>query len=170
MVSNQRHRCTSVALWVLTLLLSSCPFNALKITPHAPLTRSYRSFPIRPSIENNQTLRRQRISTPKQGSRLFSTPSNDPNDGSQKSNPLQKLNRLLIAIYRFLLEAPSKIKAIYNRLSKKARIILSLQLIFFTSMLGYGVKSSLNRKVVKPVEVPYSTFLDLVEVNGKVSS
>ena len=36
--------------------------------------------------------------------------------------------------------------------------------------MGWGVKTAVmdKRVVVKPVEVPYSTFLDLVDVNGKV--
>jgi hypothetical protein len=59
----------------------------------------------------------------------------------------------------------------YNRLSKKARIIVSLQLVLLASILGWGVKNSIHQRVDnKPVEVPYSTFLDLVAVNGKVST
>jgi hypothetical protein len=38
------------------------------------------------------------------------------------------------------------------------------------SVFGFGVNTAMNRKeVVRPVEVGYSTFLDLVSVNGKVS-
>ena len=157
-------------LYVVIVLLSIRSTYALRIASHRPpITKSVRSFNYvvdrRPHPLASKPLRKA-INT-----KLFASPSNDAsNDNSPKKNPVQKLQILLLSLYNLVITAPFKLKTFYKRLSKKARIIVSLQLILLTSIMGWGVKTAVmdKRVVVKPVEVPYSTFLDLVDVNGKV--
>lgn len=167
-------RCLSntFMLCVFIVLGSTRSIYALIIASHSPpITKSVRSFndvagrrpyPLAPQYK---PLRKTAYT------KLFASPSNDAsNDNSPKKNPVHKLRILLLSLYNLVITAPFKLKTFYKRLSKKARIIISFQLILLTSILGWGVKTAVmdKRVVVKPVEVPYSTFLDLVDVNGKV--
>lgn len=103
------------------------------------------------------------------GSQLES--SGGGNDGSKKSPkkwgaPLQSLKRLILSLVSFVVSFPAKFKS----LTKRGRIILSVQLLALGLVLGAGAKSARDarlRSAARPVEVGYSTFLDLVDVNGR---
>lgn len=108
---------------------------------------------------------------------VFSTFDNENSidqGNSQKSpSPFQRIKLVLLTLRTAILTAPSKFKAYYGRLSKKAKIILACQLVILLTVFGLlvGTQSSFQgkRAIVRPVEVGYSTFLDLVDINGKVS-
>jgi hypothetical protein len=95
----------------------------------------------------------------------------------QRGKPPSPLQRIKLALQRLrtaILTAPAKFKAYYGRLSKRAKIFLACQVLVLMTILGLllGTPSSLQggrKTMVRPVEVGYSTFLDLVDVNGKVS-
>jgi len=64
----------------------------------------------------------------------------------------------------------------FAALSRKGKIIVSIQLMVIGLFLGYGAKSVSTRvisgsstpvSIQKPVEVPYSVFMDMVEKSGK---
>jgi hypothetical protein len=169
--SNRRCTPVTYTLLLFTVLMACCSVQSLKTPLRTPITRTPRIVQIGAAHQSmHHTSLGHRSIHKHAPSKLFLSASNEgKDDNSPKKNPMQNLNRLLLTIYNILTNAPTRLKAFYNRLSRKARIILSLQFILFASVLGYGVKTSMNKRVVKPVEVPYSTFLDLVEVNGKVS-
>lgn len=168
--SNRRCTPVTYTLLLFTVLMACCSVQSLKIPLRTPITRTPRIVQIGAAHQSRHHTSLRNKSIQHTPSKLFSSASNEGRDGnSPKKKPMQNLNRLLLTMYNILINAPTRTKAFYNRLSRKARIILSLQFILFASVLGYGVKTSMNKRVVKPVEVPYSTFLDLVEVNGKVS-
>ncbi|KAL7521136.1 hypothetical protein ACHAWX_005835 [Stephanocyclus meneghinianus] len=106
---------------------------------------------------------------------VFSTFDNENSidqGNSQKSpSPFQRIKLVLLTLRTAILTAPSKFKAYYGRLSKKAKIILACQLVILLTVFGLlvGTQSSFQgkRAIVRPVEVGYSTFLDLVDINGK---
>ena len=116
------------------------------------------------------------------GSSLFSSsgnsqlesPSNSKNGKSPKKwyqQPITWFKRAILKLVTFLLTAPEKFKSYYGKLSKKGKIVLGVQLVMLGMVVGLGVKSSSEahaRSANRPIEVGYSTFLDLVDVNGKV--
>eukprot|EP00581_Thalassiosira_minuscula_P012069 CAMPEP_0183732692 /NCGR_PEP_ID=MMETSP0737-20130205/39110_1 /TAXON_ID=385413 /ORGANISM="Thalassiosira miniscula, Strain CCMP1093" /LENGTH=288 /DNA_ID=CAMNT_0025965769 /DNA_START=119 /DNA_END=982 /DNA_ORIENTATION=- len=126
----------------------------------------------------------------KKSSALFSSPQNglqlenaegDKNNGSSSSNnnnkspkkwqrPIQSLRRAILSILTFFLTLPARFRSYYGKLTKKGKILLGIQLLAFGALLGTGYKTSTaakTRAAARPVEVSYSTFLDLVDVNGK---
>jgi hypothetical protein len=150
------------------LLLSICHIDALQTAPS-------RVGSIRPStipvpihlLQHSATHDYQR----RVSSVLFSSDGSSLEPSNNQSNsPLQKLKLLLGTMIKSLIAAPSRFKSYYSRLSKKGKLYLGCILLIVASVFGFGVNTAMNRKeVVRPVEVGYSTFLDLVSVNGKVS-
>ncbi|KAL7534682.1 hypothetical protein ACHAXR_006031 [Thalassiosira sp. AJA248-18] len=99
--------------------------------------------------------------------------NNDKNKKSpqkKKKQPIQALRRAILSFFKFLITFPSKFRSYYGKLTKKGKAILAVQMLAFGIIMGMGVRSSTAARVRhanKPVEVSYSTFLDLVNVNGK---
>jgi hypothetical protein len=98
---------------------------------------------------------------------------------------ITKLNPIPITfkLYTQLLKRISNFKARFQSLSKKGKVAMSIQILTLMIMLGAGgnrvvsvVRSNsatggvANVRTMrkKPVEVPYSVFMDLVEQSGKV--
>lgn len=181
---SRRKESSSLQLLLFLLSLACCSTWALRISPGDGMARPTQSARVREVLLHQRTLgqwqRHQstfesRCSTAHQrASRLllFSSSTNNNNTSENKS-PNKKLHPLILRIRLILLairNLPPKLKASYDRLSKRAKLILSFQLVVVASLLGWGIRSGvIYRKVAvnKPVEVPYSTFLDLAEVNGK---
>jgi len=122
-----------------------------------------------------QTVRIDKLSS---SSALFSSPENNlenPEKGKNKSpkkwqKPFLSLKKAILTLFKFLLSFPAKFKSYYGKLTKKGKIILGIQLLALGLVMGMGVKSSSEaraRNAHRPVEVSYSTFLDLVDKNGK---
>jgi len=124
---------------------------------------------------------------------LLSSPSNNNNinldlqdnnsnvngEGNKSSNnkspkrrkqPIQTIKRAILSFVNFLITAPAKFKLYVSKLTKRGKIILAVQLMALGLVMGMGIKTTTNaqmRAANRPVEVGYSTFLDLVDVNGK---
>ena len=84
--------------------------------------------------------------------------------------PIQSMKRAILSFTNFLITAPSQFKLYYGKLSTKSKVILSIQLLALGLIFGMGLKTTSDvrsRTATRPVEVSYSTFLDLVDVNGK---
>ena len=175
-------RKASLRTMLLSMVLACYSIQALKMSPHHGMARLTQSARTREVLPHQHSLRhrqlhpctlesRQLLHQP--GSRLLLFSSSANKNSSENKSPNKKNHPLILRIRLLLLairSLPSKLKATYGRLTKRAKIILSFQLIVATTLLGWGIKSGvIHRKasVSKPVEVPYSTFLDLVEVNGK---
>ena len=88
----------------------------------------------------------------------------------KRRQPVQTIKGIIMKILRFFTTAPAKFMAYYRRLTKKGKIILAMQLMTLGILMGAAAKTTATAKANKanrPVEVSYSTFLDLVDVNGK---
>lgn len=105
-----------------------------------------------------------------------SSPSSEDDGGGGKSpqkqrwQPIKAIKVFIIKLIRFVTTAPNKFWAFYGRLTKKGKIILAMQLMTLGLAMGAAVKTTVTAKANqsnRPVEVSYSTFLDLVDVNGK---
>jgi len=99
---------------------------------------------------------------------LFSAATGGGDDSKKKRpNPVAKLRVALVRAAAF----PGAFKKWFLALSKRGRLIVSLQLVALSLMFGVTGKAiylkSTGRAVEKPTEVPYSTFMDLVEKSGK---
>ena len=96
---------------------------------------------------------------------------NNNNKSPQRwQQPIQSMKRAILSFTNFLITAPSKFKLYYGKLSTKSKVILSIQLLALGLIFGMGLKTTSDvrsRTATRPVEVSYSTFLDLVDVNGK---
>ena len=104
---------------------------------------------------------------------LFSTANGSQEEGNKspkRRQPIQAIKGIIIKIFRFFATAPNKFLAFYSRLTKKGKIILAMQLMSLGLLMGAAAKTATTAKANqanRPVEVSYSTFLDLVDVNGK---
>ncbi|KAL3807238.1 hypothetical protein ACHAXA_007876 [Cyclostephanos tholiformis] len=96
-------------------------------------------------------------------------------NGNKKSprkwrQSIQSIKRTLVMFVELVVNAPAEIKSHYEKLTTRGRITLLMQLVALGLVLGTGIKisSDSNSKTAnRPLEVSYSTFLDLVDVNGK---
>ena len=113
------------------------------------------------------------------------TDDDDEKKKWQRRNPLrnrrftlptiQSAKRAILSFVNLLLNSPSAFKVYYGKLTRRGRLALSLQLLTLCLALGMGINSVVttnsqrihNLAANRPVEVSYSTFLDLVAVNGK---
>ena len=105
---------------------------------------------------------------------LFSSANGSSQEEEGKSpkrrQPVQTIKGIIMKIVRFFATAPAKFMAYYRRLTKKGKIILAMQLMTLGLLMGAAAKTTATAKTNqanRPVEVSYSTFLDLVDVNGK---
>ncbi|KAK1738618.1 ATP-dependent zinc metalloprotease, FtsH family [Skeletonema marinoi] len=105
---------------------------------------------------------------------LFSSANGSSQEEEGKSpkrrQPVQTIKGIIMKILRFFTTAPAKFMAYYRRLTKKGKIILAMQLMTLGLLMGAAAKTTATAKANqanRPVEVSYSTFLDLVDVNGK---
>jgi len=134
--------------------------------------------PINQCLSNQYQIKPSRLNT----SPLFSSPGNNleletPNgEGGKKKSPkkwtkpFSAMKRLIVSFFTFFLTAPAKFKTYSGKLSKKGKLIISIQILALGMIFGVGIRQTTQTKAAKasrPVEVGYSTFLDLVDVNGK---
>jgi len=102
---------------------------------------------------------------------LFSSAEGGQDPQKRKWRPPNPVVALQKAILR-LAAAQAGFRAWFIALSRRAKLIVSLQLVMLGIVLG-GLSRSLYMKstgqlaMEKPMEVPYSTFMDLCEKNGK---
>ena len=114
-----------------------------------------------------QTTRRNFLSS---NSRLFSSPVN----GNDKNNKQPLKSRIVRAI-QSVASFPLKFLVRFQALSKKAKRIVMLQLTVLVFMIGgltrsvYVRSNNHNMPVAPVVEIPYSRFLSLMEVQSQHS-
>ena len=88
----------------------------------------------------------------------------------RRKQPIQTIKQAILSFANLLITAPAKFKLYVSKLTRKGKIILAVQLMALGLVMGMGIKTTTNaqmRAANRPVEVGYSTFLDLVDVNGK---
>ena len=133
----------------------------------------------RKSIQQNQHLRHrhQMQNIFSSQSLLFSTPAKDNNSDGLSPRP-NRVKRIIVAIQRILarlLLFPVKASAKFSKLSRRAKSLVVMQslivLLLFGSMgrklyVKYHVTNG-GAPMTPPVELPYSSFLDLVDESGK---
>ena len=183
-----------MAVLLLLLVAPQCT-SALQISPRRPSPRAisndHHHSCITSTSSNSKCIlscrnnNHQRLLS---SSRLFSSPleespgsvNNNTNSDGKKENekspnnnkqPVHlRIKRAILSIIKLLITFPAKFKSYYQRLTKKGKIILGVQLLALGLVMGIGIQSTTNaqhRASTRPVEVGYSTFLDLVDVNGK---
>jgi hypothetical protein len=119
----------------------------------------------------------------RQHSALFSSPGNNcpqlelekSSDGNKKSpkkwrQSIKSIKWAIISFAKLVSNSPAAFKSFYEKLTMRGKITLGVQLLALGLLLGMGIKSSSyahSKTANRPVEVSYSTFLDLVDVNGK---
>jgi hypothetical protein len=135
------------------------------------------------SLPNKNIPRIQSCQRNGERSKLFTSLGNDfpkleqengPN-GDKKSprkwrKSIQSIKRAILSLFGLMANAPAGIKSRYEKLTTRGRIALGLQLVALGLVLAMGIKVSSDaqsKTANRPVEVSYSTFLDLVDVNGK---
>ena len=90
------------------------------------------------------------------------------NNGNKKQNPLK---RVILGI----IKAQSQFMMRFSKMSRKAKTLFCIQMLMFTCLIGGFVQKSVlpgrqSRPVisrrVRPLEVPYSKFMDFAEDKG----
>ncbi|KAL9179651.1 hypothetical protein ACHAXT_008941 [Thalassiosira profunda] len=172
--------CTSSCVGALQISVGAPPARCLSRTPlslsSAATARIHGCSPIQ---HNNIPA----VRIKGRSSALFSSPSGEleasntngsKEDDSQahkkRFNPAQKLRRALLRLAAFIITFPTRLRTYYGKLSKAGKAIFAIQLMILGVLSGMGITryravSAANSP--RPVEVSYSTFLDLVDVNGK---
>jgi len=125
-------------------------------------------FPSSSSIRSgvfNKHLRLKKHSVGK--FRLRARKDNVSKDGKQR----KKSPDLFLAA-RALLSQLKSIKSKFMGASRKIKIILTLQFTIIILLFGSVVNTAVSRKpsTVRPVEVPFSVFMDMAEANGKTAT
>lgn len=109
-------------------------------------------------------------------SALFSSPGEQqPDDAGDRApkpwqRPFRALRRAVRALLAALLAFPGRLRAYFAKLTRKGRIIFAVQMFALAVLLGAGARSATEARAARrhrPVEVGYSTFLDLVDANGR---
>ena len=114
--------------------------------------------------------------------------SDSSNDNGKQPKKWRKLPgnlnplTVILQIYNKSIKNMSKFRAKFKSLSKKGKLLFSVQVMTLMIILGFGsnrvvsnVRShssaagSARSIRSRPVEVPYSVFMDMVEKSGKVS-
>ena len=116
--------------------------------------------------ENNRISHVAPLFSSANGSSQEQEGGNSPN----KRQSIQAMKGIITKILRFFITAPNKFMAYYRRLSKKGKIVLAMQLMTLGLLMGAAAKTTATAKANqanRPVEVSYSTFLDLVDINGQ---
>ncbi|KAL7438137.1 hypothetical protein ACHAXH_008394 [Discostella pseudostelligera] len=189
MTSRRHYSFTRVVLPLLLLVLSPLATNALQIPSrvshqHRRLRLQSPSVGSQCLISTQQHSRRSYTKSDQSPLMLFSssdnnTPQleleNNTSDGNNKSpqkwqQSIQSMKRAILSFINLLITAPSKVRTYYGKLTTRSKIILSIQLLALGLIFGMGLKTTSAvraNSANRPVEVSYSTFLDLVDVNGK---
>lgn len=178
-------RClTQIALLVITAC-AACDFTvAFQHSKPCPLTvpsatqRVGESIAVGP-LPSARTIRESHCLVAR--SRLFSSSQAAGDDGSSKNNPkkgrgnfLRRLNP--IPRIKKLVVSAVACQAVFRErfagLPKKAKLVVCAQLMILGLVTGsvgrkMYVAASGNTAVTRPVEVPYSMFMDLTESSGK---
>jgi hypothetical protein len=142
------------------------------------LLRRHRHIPIgtEPSNSHHDV-------TKVRGIELFSSKEDSPGGprNNRKKFPFMMPNPLAMAanLVKSSIQMQANFRKKFATLSRKGKMIVSIQLMVIGLFLGYGAKSVTTRVISgsgsngaavvmqKPVEVPYSVFMDMVERSGK---
>lgn len=106
----------------------------------------------------------------------------DDQQSGKEPQKWRKLNPISVfaKMYSRLIKKQTNFMIKFKSLSKKAKLVVCMQLMAFMIMLGYGgnkilhnvrgdaTVGSVSVARTRPVEVPYSVFMDMVEKSGKV--
>lgn len=97
-------------------------------------------------------------------------------DGPKKKFPLPNPVTIVTNVVKSSIAFQATFRKKFSTLSRKAKLVVSLQLMALLFMLGFGVKNvghivvsgrQPHTAMTKPVEVPYSVFLNMVEKSGQ---
>ena len=145
----------------------------LKKHSHSPFPNEFHR-----NISHNNYLNhdRRRCTNPLFNSKLKSQ-INESSDGPKKKFPLPNPVTIVTNVVKSSIAFQATFRKKFATLSKRAKLVVSLQLMALCVMLGFGFKQALvsvsgrhphtTAAIHKPVEVPYSVFLNMVEKSGQ---
>jgi ATP-dependent Zn protease len=148
-------RLSSQVTVLVLLLLSISDVSRAFQSPSSPL-RPLSQVRTSSKLANFQLNRR-----PDGVSPLFSSP--DGSESNKRKNPLKLLSKAARKAANKLSAGFSKASARFAKLSKRAKVIVCLQLLIMSLLMGGYARSSQARKGTAPVELPFSQFMDIVE-------
>ena len=105
-----------------------------------------------------------------------SNPEDSRNGRNGRKIPIPNPVKIIRTFLTKLLLAQSNFRKKFSALSKKGKLIVCLQITALGLMFGVFTKQAVNQRrarltsgvaMEKPVEVPYSVFMDMVERSGK---
>ena len=165
-------------------LSSSSMSMSMSISPSATTLSSPSSSSSSPLCTRERISHHQRHYHRNHSVMMSSVGQNE--DGKQpkkKRQFLAKLNPLkaLLIISNRLNKSQSKLRTRFKSLSKKGKLLFTIQIMTLMILFGTGSRQIVSSvrgtsvgsvKVMraKPVEVPYSVFMDMVEKSGQVRS
>lgn len=103
-------------------------------------------------------------------------PENERNGRNRRKVPIPNPVKIIRSFVTKVIVAQSIFRKKFSALSKKGKLIVCLQLTALGLMFGAVTKQAVNQRsarlrngvvMEKPVEVPYSVFMDMVERSGK---
>jgi len=103
-------------------------------------------------------------------------PENGRNGRNRRKIPIPNPVKIIRSFVTKVIVAQSIFRKKFSALSKKGKLIVCLQLTALGLMFGAVTKQAVNQRsarlrngvaMEKPVEVPYSVFMDMVERSGK---
>jgi ATP-dependent Zn proteases len=102
-----------------------------------------------------------------------------PHNNNRKKFPLPNPLTVAVNMVKSSIQIQANFRKKFATLSRKGKMIVSIQLMAIALFLGYGAKSVTTKVmsknssgaavtvIQKPMEVPYSVFMDMVERSGK---
>mmetsp|Transcript_18420 Transcript_18420/g.45655 ORF Transcript_18420/g.45655 Transcript_18420/m.45655 type:complete len:595 (+) Transcript_18420:225-2009(+) len=149
-------------------------FNSITPKIQSPTRRDVGSSSLKTYFQQHEQFATKRSSA----TRLFSSVGDQPK--KQKKQPRNNKGRariLILAIQKTLVNlvsAPAKMVVRFRSLSKKGKVLMAMQTLTIMLLFGsmgrsiYAKHNQIKNGLVAgpPVEVPYSSFLELVENSG----
>jgi len=133
-----------------------------------PSSNNNKHFPIAP-----QQLHRI-IDINKSCSRSALFASNDSSPGNKRKFPVPNPFAVVANVFKSSIKFQANFRKKFGTLSKKGKLIVSFQLMIIGIMFGYTGRTVAKTiaggpkiAMQKPIEVPYSVFMDMVEKSGK---
>jgi len=106
---------------------------------------------------------------------LFASNENDSNPGKKRKFPIPNPFAMAANVFKSSIKFQANFRKKFATLGKKGKLIVSFQLMLVGLFFGYTGRTvtktitggSSRVAMEKPIEVPYSVFMDMIEKSGK---
>ena len=163
-----------LVLFILKVLDSSYYVDGFQQTFRAPQINLNSGVQNCRSLEYTSSSRGRNTNTA-----LFSTKKNP---GNPRKFPIPNPLAVVANVFKSSVRFQANFRKKFSALSKKGKLIVSFQLVAFCAIFGMSARNtvtrigvmtgantpaSMSKRMQKPIEVPYSVFMDMVEKSGK---